>query len=280
MATDRNGEGIDYGSAEAAEGRRRGAEARAQHMGPITETMLDLAGIEPGHRVLDVAAGTGEQTLAAARRVGPTGSVLAIDIAAQMLAGAAETVREAGLSNVETRVMDARRMELESESFDAAICRLGLMLIPGRDQAMTEIRRVLKPGGRLAAVVPSSPEKNPLTALPLAIARRRAGLPPSVAEDPGRYALADPGALRGVYERAGFRDLAVRVVPAQQRFPSVAAAVQYRLDSSPDLAKLLGELDNADREAARAEIEGVVRQYAGPEGVIVPSEWLIGAGAK
>jgi hypothetical protein len=74
--------------------------------------------------------------------------------------------------------------------------------------------------------------------------------------------------------------VAVRVVPAQQRFASVAAAVQYRLDSSPDVAKLLADLTEDGREATRAEIEEVVRQFAGPDGVVIPSEWLIGVGAK
>jgi len=116
MTTDGRDGGQDggtYGSAAAAEGWRQSATARAQTMGPITERMLDLAGIEPRHRVLDVAAGTGEQTLMTARRVGPDGFVLATDIADRMLAYLSEAAREAGLANVETRVMDARQLELE-----------------------------------------------------------------------------------------------------------------------------------------------------------------------
>src|SRR5262249_35550289 len=90
-------------SAAAAEGWRRGAAGRAQELGPITERMLDFAGIEPGYRVLDVAAGTGEQTLLAARRVGPNGVVLATDIADRMLAYLSDAAKEAGLANVQTR---------------------------------------------------------------------------------------------------------------------------------------------------------------------------------
>ncbi len=105
-------EGGTYGSAAAAEGWRRGAAGRAQELGPITERMLDLADIQPGYRVLDVAAGTGEQTLMAARRVGPNGFVLATDIADRMLAYLKETAQEAGLANVETRVVDARQLDL------------------------------------------------------------------------------------------------------------------------------------------------------------------------
>jgi ubiquinone/menaquinone biosynthesis C-methylase UbiE len=115
--------------------------------------MLDLAGIGSGHRVLDVAAGTGEQTLMAARRVGPHGFVLATDIADRMLAYLDEAARNEGLANVQTCVMDARLLTLESDSFDAAICRLALMLIPERDKALTGIQRALKSGRKFAAVV-------------------------------------------------------------------------------------------------------------------------------
>jgi ubiquinone/menaquinone biosynthesis C-methylase UbiE len=271
-------DGGAYGSAADAEGWRHGAAARAQFLGAITEMMLDLAGVGPGSRVLDVAAGTGEQTLLAARRVGPDGSVLATDIAASMLAVAAEAARRDGLSNVETRVMDAGSLGLAPGSFDAAISRLGLMLVPAPERALARIRRALRPGGRLAAVVFSSAEQNPLSALPLAIARRHAGLPPASADGPGLFALGDPAILRAAYERAGFRDVAVRVVPAVRRFPSAAASVQFRLDASPEFARLVAGLGDAARDAALAEIEAVVRRFEGPDGVGEPAEYLVGVG--
>ena len=124
--------------AEAGMGRvwQRGAAVRGQAFAAATELMLDLAELETGNRVLDVAAGTGEQTLAAARRVGPTGRVLATDIAPGMLEVAAEEARQAGLPNVETRVMDAQSLDLEADAFDAAISRRGLMLIPDHRKAL------------------------------------------------------------------------------------------------------------------------------------------------
>jgi ubiquinone/menaquinone biosynthesis C-methylase UbiE len=144
--------GGTYGSSEAAAGWQRSSVARAQILAPLTERMLDLAGVDIGHRVLDVAAGTGEQTLLAAQRVGPTGAVLATDIAARMLALAEEAAARTGLGNVETRVLDARDLNLEPESFDAAIARLALMLVPERTRVMAGIRRALKPGKKFAAL--------------------------------------------------------------------------------------------------------------------------------
>ena len=122
-----------------------------------------------------MAAGTGEQTILAAKRVGPIGSVLATDIAAQMLKITAETAQQAGLSNVTTQVMDAEQLDVEAESFDAAISRLGLMFIPDLLEALTGIRRALKPGGKLAAIVVSSAEKDRYLALPLGLLLRSRG---------------------------------------------------------------------------------------------------------
>jgi len=154
-----------YGSPEAAAGWQRSGVARAQFLAPLTERMLDLAGVGIGYRVLDVAAGTGEQTLAAARRVGPTGAVLATDIATAMLELAAEAAARAGFRNVETRVMDARDLDLEPESFDAAISRLALMLVPERARAMAGIHRALKAGKKFVALVLAAADDCPFIAL-------------------------------------------------------------------------------------------------------------------
>src|SRR2546422_5046057 len=124
-----------WGGSDAATGWQRGLAARVKFFGPATERMLDLANIRVGSRVLDVGAGAGDQTLAAARRVGPTGSVLSTDVSASMLEEAARSARQAGLSNVETRVMDAQRLDLGADAVGAAISRLALMLIPDIDKA-------------------------------------------------------------------------------------------------------------------------------------------------
>ena len=228
-----------YGSAIAAEGWQRGSAGRAD-LRPITERMLALAGIGPGHRVLDVAAGNGEQTLMAARLVGPRGSVLATDIADRLLAYLGEAARSEGLTSVHTLLMDARRLELEPESFDAAVCRLALMLIPQREKALAGIHRALKPGSRFSAIVLSTAEKVPHISESLAIARRHAGLPPAPFEDPGMFALGDPAVLRKVFEQAGFREVAVEIVPSAQRFPSFAAAMEHRRNSLPEMSLLGG----------------------------------------
>jgi ubiquinone/menaquinone biosynthesis C-methylase UbiE len=272
-------QGGTYGSAIAAEGWQRGAAGRAD-LRPITERMLALAGIGPGHRVLDVAAGNGEQTLMAARLVGGGGSVLATDIADRLLAYLNEAARSEGLTNIQTRLMDARHLELEPESFDAAICRLALMLIPEREKALAGIHRALKPGSRFAAIVLSTAEKLPHTSEPLAIARRHAGLPPAPFEDPGLFALGDPAVLRNVFEQASFREVTVETVPSFQRFPSFAAAMEHRRNSLPEIRPLLEQMSDAEREVVWREIETVIRQFERGDGVVIPTERLVAVGTK
>jgi ubiquinone/menaquinone biosynthesis C-methylase UbiE len=272
-------DGGTYGSAIAAEGWHRGAAARADLLA-ITERMLDLAGIGSGHRVLDVAAGTGEQTLMAARRVGRHGFIVATDVAERMLSYLNEAARKEGLTNVRTRVMDARMLELEPESFDAAICRLALMLIPERDKALAGIRSALKPGTRFAAIVLSTADKLPHISESLAIARRHAGLPPAPFEDPGMFALGDPAVLRSTLERAGFRQVAVEIVASEQRFPSLAAAMEHRRNSLPEMRPFLKRISDDKREAVWEEIEKVVRQFEQSDGVVIPTERLVAVGIK
>jgi ubiquinone/menaquinone biosynthesis C-methylase UbiE len=217
----------------------------------------------------------------AARLVGRRGSVLATDIADRLLAYLNEAARSEGLTNVQTRLMDARLLELDPESFDAAICRLALMLIPQREKALAGIHRALKPGSRFSAIVLSTAEKEPHISESLAIARRHAGLPPAPFEDPGMFALGDPAVLRKVFEQAGFREVAVEIVPSAQRFPSLAAAMEQRRNSLPEMRPFLERMSEAEREAVWKEIETVIRRFEQSDGtVIVPTERLVAVGTK
>jgi ubiquinone/menaquinone biosynthesis C-methylase UbiE len=273
-------DGGTYGSTHAAEAWRGTSASRGAVLAPITERMLDLARIGVGNRVLDVAAGTGEQTILAARRVGPKGSVLAIDRAPRMLAVAAEAAQQAELRNLETRVLDARHLDLQSDSFDAAISRLALMLIPERAKAMAGIRRALKPGGKFAVVVLGTAEQCPYIAVPMATAGRRAGTPLAPFGDPGMFALGEPSVLEGVYERAGFRDVAVEALAVQRRFASLDEAMQICRDTLPEIPELLVHLSDTERESVWTEIEEALRRFEGAEGFTASQTYLIGVGAK
>ena len=149
-----------FASSQVAEQWQRGKVQRDEINASANEMMLDLANLRAGSRVLDVAAGTGDQTILAARRVGPTGYVLATDLSASMLNVAAEASRNVGLTNIDTRVIDAENIDLDADSFDAVICRMGLMLFSNPVKALTGMHRVVKPAGKVVALVWSDQEKN------------------------------------------------------------------------------------------------------------------------
>lgn len=246
-------------------------------LGEATELMLDLVRIGDGSRVLDVAAGAGGQTLAAARRVGPTGSVLATDISSNILEFAAREARAAGFANVATRTMDGENLEVEDGSFDAVISRVGLIYFPDQQRALREIRRALRDGGRLSAIVYSTPERNPFFSIPVSVIRRRAGLPAPAPGMPGPFSLGQPGVLEAAYDEAGFREIEVLAVEAPVRFSSAAECVRFERESFGALHQMLAGLDEAEREAAWDEIEQELGRFEGPTGFEGPCELLVAA---
>ncbi|MBD0289198.1 MAG: class I SAM-dependent methyltransferase, partial [Flavisolibacter sp.] len=143
-------------------------------LGKSTDKMLEMAGITTGQRILDIAAGAGEQSIMAAKKVGPSGYVLATDISANILEYAKKMAQKTGLQNIETKVMDGENLTLEDETFDAVISRVGLIYFPDQQKALKEMLRVLKPGGKVAATVYSTPEKNKFFSVPVSIIRQRA----------------------------------------------------------------------------------------------------------
>ena len=185
-----------WGLTESADWWSAGKSSRQQIYGVATEMMLELASVQPGSRVLDVAAGTGDQTLMAARRVGPTGNVLATDDSTSMLKVAAEAARKEGLTNVDTRVMNAEDLELDADSFDAVICRNALMLFANPPKALTEMRRVVKPASKVAVIVFSGEERNPHHGIPFAIIRRLETYPLQRQESPGCTPSESRGRLK------------------------------------------------------------------------------------
>ena len=244
-----------------------------------TEAMLEMAGVRPGARVLDVAAGSGDQTLDIASRVGPAGSVLATDLSPAILAFAKENARLRGFDNVETQTADGETLGVEAASFDAAICRLGLMFFPDPGKGLTEMRRALKPGGRVCTMVFSSPDRNPCVVILLSTALKHAGLQPRDPYQPGGLlSLGKPGLIDTLFETAGFSRVATTRVAAPFRLPSVGDYLDFVRSSASPVIQILGHLDEARREAAWAEIEDKLGAFNTPDGWEGPNELLLTAG--
>lgn len=264
----------------AAEAWYRWTPLLQKWLGDATELMLDLASVGPGGRVLDVAAGAGEPALTIAKRVGPAGHVLASDISSNILKFARETARNQGLTNVETRVLDGEHLELPDASFDVVTSRVGLIYFPNQQQALSEMRRVLKHGGRVAAIVYTTPENNHFFSIPVSIIRRRAQLPPPLPGQPGPFSLGGPGVLEEAYRRAGFRDIETRVVEAPLRVTSAAECVRFERESFGALHQMLAGLFQEGQEAAWEEIEQQLHQFEGPGGFAGPCELIVGVGVR
>ena len=249
-------------------------------LGPATEIMLDMAKVGPGSRVLDVAAGAGDQTLQTAARVGPNGYVLASDISSKILDFAARNARAAGYANVETMVLDGEDLVVPEASFDAVISRVGLIYLPDQQRALAGMKRALKPGGRVAAIVYSTAENNKFFSVPVSIIRRRAKLPAPQAGQPGPFSLGAPGVIEDQLAMAGFRGIETRRVAAPVKLTSATECVRFEKESFGALHQMLAGLDEASRSAAWAEIEQKLGEFDGLSGFEGPCEMIVAVGVK
>lgn len=250
-------------------------------LGDATDLMLDECHLEDGSRVLDVAAGAGGQTLAAARRVGPTGHVLATDISPGILEYAATNATNAGLRHVETLEADGEDMStVGTATYDAAISRVGLIYFPDQQAALRGMHDALRPGGRLSSVVYSTADRNGFFSVPVGIIRRRAQLPPPLPGQPGPFSLGGPGVAEEAYRTAGFRDVTVDVVESPVRMATAADCVRFEKESFGALHQMLSGLPEPAREEAWAEIGEALAAFEDPDGFTGPCQMLVVTGSR
>jgi SAM-dependent methyltransferase len=266
---------------EAAEAWHRWGPALEEWLGEATDRMLEAAGVRAGGQVLDVAAGAGGQALAAARRVGAAGRVVATDISPTILTFAAKAAAQAGLTNLETLEADGEALDsLAVGGFDAVICRLGLIYFPDQHRALTGMARALREDGRVAAVVYSTADRNQFFSIPVSIIRDRAQLPPPQPGQPGPFSLGMPGVLEAALVTAGFREVTVQAVPAPLRLPSAAECVRFERESFGALHQMLAAVPPGEQDQVWEDIERALTRFETPEGFVGPCELLIAAAAK
>jgi ubiquinone/menaquinone biosynthesis C-methylase UbiE len=240
-----------------------------------TRQMLEAAELREGFRVLDLAAGPGGQSRAAARAVGATGSVLATDISSVMLDNALLLAQQEGVTNITTRVMNAEQLELPDQSFDAVISRLGLNLLDFR-KAFSEIWRVLKPQRKLAVLVWSTPEHHPLFSIRTTLMQRYVSLPPLLS-DP--FSLGGSGVFAEALSQAGFTAISIKPIVVEFIYDSLEAFLQ---PSSLDPYLKIGweQLSMQDQQSYQQDLRQAVQQFEGPQGLVLPAEMLLGVGTK
>ncbi|PHS67983.1 MAG: methyltransferase type 11 [Flavobacterium sp.] len=264
----------------AAEAWHRWHPTLKTWLGPATNIMLDMAQVKEGYRILDIAAGAGEQSITAAERVGSKGYVLATDLAPKILEFALELAKEKGLNNIEIQEMDGENLTLPDNSFDTIISRVGLIFFPDQQKALKEMLRVVKPGGFVAAIVYSTVDKNTFFSTPVSIIRRRAQLPPPLTGQPGPFSLGNKGVLDEAFKQAGFTNVESKFVNAPVLMKTAKDCVQFEYESFAALHQMLGGLSVDEKAAAWQEIEDELSKFENEKGFSGPCELVVGIGQK
>lgn len=245
-----------------------------------TDTLIDMAGIRTGMRVLDLACGAGNQTMQTAGRVGPSGSVVACDISATMLDHVRQSAAAANLQNIETLESAAEDLDERLPSFDAAISRLGLMLFPLPGSALKALQRVLKPGARFAALVFTTPDNNPFLARTMAAVLRCAGKSPPRPGQPGLFVLGGNRILESLMRDSGFVQIQTKLVTASLNLPSASHALEMMREAFGAYRAVVADLSDTEKSKAWNEVYECLKQFEGADGFNAQFEFIIGAGAK
>ena len=231
-----------------AEGWHRRDDLLRKGAAPVSEWMLARAGITEGHQVLDIASGTGEPAISAARLVGDKGRVTGTDLVEEMLVFAREKAQQAGLANIEFNCSDGEALDFEAETFDAVTIRWGLMFMPEPGVCLTSVYKLMKRGGRISIACWSDPEKNPFISLLTKTLGKYMELPKPPSGAPGIFAFADPDRLRAVIETAGFRDIALQEMEVD--FIEVDSGRAYweaMSDMAAPVMQFVNQMDSATR---------------------------------
>ena len=255
------------------------AEEDLSETSPVTQQLIELAGIAAGNSVLDVACGSGDPAFAIAKVVGPRGRVVGLDITPDMIDGATALARDFGITNVEFRTMDSElSTNTASDLFDAVTCRFGLMYMPDPRAAACAWRGAMRSGGRIAV---STWASLPLIGFVLDIVARHAPVPISNPEDPGIFALSSPTILADVLRAAGYTNIEVRAlnVPSFAELPSEEWWDMMARTAGP-LVTLLNALPPETYAEVRQDGINALRERH-PSGIVVErGDALLAAGTN
>ena len=234
----------------------------------ISERLVELAGVQAGSRILDVAAGYGEPALTAARTVGPDGTVVATDISAQMVAYGRARAAELGLDNIEFVESDAASLNFPEASFDAALSRWGIIFEPDAEAAAARVRGFLKPGGRFAITSWGPPERVPFLAVPMRTTMQRLEVPPPPPGTPGPLSRPTPEALAGLLAGGGFSDVEVEEQEVTFEWESPEAFTTFIKEIAPPISSMIAPHPPDVQEAAWAAITEAIGQQADGDGAV------------
>jgi SAM-dependent methyltransferase len=264
---------------DAASGWVSQAELMREFGAPVSHWMLDAIALQPGHRVLELAAGLGETAMLAAELVAPMGSVLVSDQAEAMLAGARARAQSLGLTNLEFKVLNAEWIDLPVASVDAVVCRWGYMLMADPAAALGETRRVLRSGGRVSLAVWDTLDRNPWALLPTQVLIERGLVPrpdPDAEPTPGPFRLGSEARVRELLDEAGFADVRVEALDLSRRHTSFDELWDSTLDLSRNFHDAVFSRPGAEIEEVKLSLAERFAPYTSPDGTLeIPGRTLV-----
>lgn len=247
-----------------------GWEDRREWMMGITgranDWLMQTADPQPGQTILEIAAGTGDLGFLASERVGDEGKVISTDFSPEMVDVARRQGEARGLTNVEYRVLDAERMDLDDDSVDGVVCRYGYMLMADPAAALKETRRVLRDGGPLAFAVWMTPDRNPWAALPAMTLVQRGHMPPPEPGAPGIFAMGESDRVRELVTGAGFGEPELEEITFDFRFADSDDLWDMLTRMAGPLARAVKALPDEERQATREAIIENVGQFRREDG--------------
>jgi SAM-dependent methyltransferase len=249
-------------------------------MEPVSQWLVEAIHPQPGHSVLELAAGLADTGLLAAQLVAPGGKVLITDGSEKMLAAAREHAEEVGATNVELRTMQAEWIDLPTASVDGVICRFGYMLLLDPEAALRETRRVLKPGGRVALAVWDDLERNPWMKVVRDALVAQELAPTAVPDGPGPFSLGSEEAVAELLATAGFEDIEVSGLDLVMAAASLDAWWEQLMQSSTTTAEVVRGLAPAEHYQLRDLVDAGYSPYVRDDGMLeAPARALVAAAA-
>lgn len=250
--------------------------------GPITQALMDDAGLIEGDAVLDIAGGAGEPSLTIAETVGPTGSVTCTDVTAEMVAAAESEAQLRGLTNVAFQQCAADSLPFESNSFDAVVSRLGVMFFPDPFAALREMLRVTKPEGAISLAVWAKSELNPFSYLITNVVARHFEAAASADPNaPGAFRFAEPGSLARILADAGAVEVKERVLKFDVTAPITPEQFwELRAETSGTLREKLATLSPLKANSLAQEAQEAVREYFSHNKMSIPAQMIVVTGRK